>query len=43
MNTPMRGSEKSPLPPIWVIATYAFQYETGPSPVYVSSATPASP
>jgi hypothetical protein len=35
-SIPSRGSEKLPCPPICVTATYAFQYEIGPSAVYVS-------
>src|SRR5262245_36220818 len=40
---PSRRSENDPCPPIWVTATYWFQYEIGPSPVYVSFFTPSSP
>src|SRR4051794_3944612 len=40
---PRRGSEKLPCPCIWVTATYAFQYEMGPSAVYTSFFTFARP
>src|SRR5688572_26628219 len=43
MFTPSRGSLKLPRPCIWVTATYAFQYDTGPSAVNVSLSTPRSP
>ena len=40
---PTWGSEKLPRPCICVTATNAFQYEMGPSAVYVSFLTLASP
>ena len=39
----MRESAKVPWPCICVTATYAFQYEIGPSAVNVSWLTPWSP
>src|SRR5262245_48955564 len=42
MSIPSRASETDPCPPIWVTATYRFQYEIGPSAVYVSLSTSAS-
>jgi hypothetical protein len=38
-STPMRGSANRPWPCIWVMATYAFQYEITPSPVKISRLT----
>ena len=43
MSMPSLGSANRPWPCIWVMATYAFQYETVSSPVYSSRRTFRSP